>query len=282
MNHARQFKAAMTRKYVLTGFALALAGTLMNATIPAIAQQGPSSAGPADPELIEDLVVANRILADHGVVDGYGHVSVRHNLDPDRFLISRSLAPELVTAGDLLEYDLNGDAVDLQGRGQYSERYIHAAIYKARPDVMAVVHNHSPSVIPFSVSDVKLRPLYHMASFMKDGLPVFDIRVESGITDMLVRSPDRAAPLAETLGDSNAVLMRGHGITVVGPTLRQAVARSIYAEINAARQLDAISLGGEVTYLDPLEAQATLDGGENGGFTRPWDLWKRAALQDMR
>ncbi len=282
MNHARQFKAAMTRKYFLTGFALALAGTLMNATIPAIAQQGPSSAGAADPELIENLVVANRILADHGVVDGYGHVSVRHNLDPDRFLISRSLAPELVTADDLLEYDLNGDAVDLQGRGQYSERYIHAAIYKARPDVMAVVHNHSPSVIPFSVSDVKLRPLYHMASFMKDGLPVFDIRVESGITDMLVRSPDRAAPLAETLGDSNAVLMRGHGITVVGPTLRQAVARSIYAEINAARQLDAISLGGEVTYLDPLEAQATLDGGENGGFTRPWDLWKRAALRDMR
>ncbi len=282
MRHARQFKTAMTRSYLLKGLSLALAGILMNATIPAIAQQGPSSAGPADPELIEDLVVANRILADHGVVDGYGHVSVRHNLNPDRFLISRSLAPELVTADDLLEYDLNGDAVDVQGRGQYSERYIHAAIYKARPDVMAVVHNHSPSVIPFSVSDVKLRPLYHMASFMKDGLPVFDIRVESGITDMLVSSPERAAPLVETLGDSNAVLMRGHGITVVGPTLRLAVARSIYAEINAARQLDAIRLGGEVTYLDPLEAQAMLDNGENRGYTRPWDLWKRAALRDMR
>jgi len=282
MRHARQFKLATIRRYFLKGFSLALAATLLNVTIPAIAQQGPSSVGPADPELIEDLVVANRILADQGVVDGFGHVSVRHNLDPDRFLISRSLAPELVTADDLLEYDLNGDAVDLQGRGQYSERYIHAAIYRARPDVYAVVHSHSPSVIPFSVSDVKLRPLYHMASFMKDGLPVFDIRVESGITDMLVRSPDRAAPLARILGDSNAVLMRGHGITVVGPTLRHAVARSIYAEINAARQLDAINLGGEVIYLDPLEAQATLDNGENRGFTRPWDLWKRAALRDMR
>ena len=282
MRHDRQFNNAMTRRCFLKGSSLALAGALTNATIPAIAQQGPRSAGRADPELIEDLVAANRILADHGIVDAFGHVSARHNLDPDRFLLSRSLAPELVTAGDLLEYDLNGDAVDLQGRAQYSERYIHAAIYKARPDVHAVVHNHSPSVIPFSVSDVKLRPVYHMASFMKDGLPVFDIRVESGITDMLVRSPDRAAPMAETLGDSNAVLMRGHGIAVVGPTVRHAVARSIYTEINAARQLDAISLGGEVTYLDPLEAKALLDNGEHRGYTRPWELWKRDAMRDIR
>jgi len=282
MRHDRQCNDPITRKRFFNAPSLLLAGALVIAAVPVIAQEGPRSAGSADPELIENLVAANRILAAYGVLDGFGHVSVRHNLDPDRFLISRSLAPELVTADDILEYDLNGDAVDLQGRAQYSERYIHAAIYKARPDVHAVVHNHSPSIIPFSVSDVKLRPVYHMAAFMKDGLPVFDVRAESGITDMLVSSPDRAAPLAVVLADSNAVLMRGHGIAVVGPTVLHAVARSVYTEINAARQLDAIRLGGEVTYLDPLEAQAMLDGGEHRGYTRPWELWKRNVMRDLR
>ncbi len=282
MRHDRQCNDSITRKRFFNAPPLLLTGALLIAAPPVTAQENPRSAGPADPELVENLVAANRILAAHGVLDGFGHVSVRHNLDPDRFLISRSLAPELVTADDILEYDLNGDAVDLQDRGQYSERYIHAAIYTARPDVHAVVHNHSPSVIPFSISDVKLRPVYHMAAFMKDGLPLFDIRMESGITDLLVRSPERAAPLAEVLGDSSAVLMRGHGIAVVGPTVQHAVARSIYTEINAARQLDAIRLGGKVTYLDPREAQAMLDGGEHRGYTRPWELWKRNVMRDLR
>jgi len=249
---------------------------------PARAQDGPSSVGPADPGLIEDLVAANRVLVRYGVLDGMGHVSVRHNLDPNRFLLSRSRAPELVTADDILEYDLNGDAVDLQGRAQYSERYIHAEIYRALPDVNAVVHNHSPAVIPFGVSDVPLRPVYHMASHMLDGIPVFDIRDDFGITDMLVTSPERGRSLVKALGDSASVLMRGHGIAVTGPAIPYAVGRSIYTQINADLQLKAISLGGNISYLDPGEAQAQLDRGEHRGYSRSWELWKRDALAAMR
>lgn len=244
----------------------------------ALAQDAPQSAGAADPQLIEDLVAANHILAAHGVLDGFGHVSVRHNLDPDHFLMSRSLAPELVIANDIMEYDLNGTAVDSQGRGSYSERFIHAAIYRARPDVMAIVHSHAPSVIPFGVSSVRLRPLYHMASFMLDGIPVFDIGDKFGITDMLVKTPERGDALAAALGDSAVVLMRGHGMTVVGPAIPFAVARSIYTEINAGLQRDAIALGGDVKYLDPAEAQARVDAGENEGYERPWQLWKREVM----
>jgi len=244
-------------------------------------QDGPTSAGPADPSLIEDLVVANRVLVRYGVLDGMGHVSVRHNLDPNRFLLSRSRAPELVTTDDILEYDLHGNAVDLQGRAQYTERYIHAEIYKARPDVHAVVHSHAPAVIPFGVSDVPLRPIYQMASHMLDGIPVFEIRDDFGMTDMLVTSPERGRSLVKALGDSASVLMRGHGIAVTGPTIRHAVGRSIYTQINADLQLKAISLGGKITYLDPREAQAQLDRGEHRGYSRSWELWKRDALAAM-
>lgn len=245
------------------------------------AEDGPESAGPANPELIEDLVVANRILVRYDVLDGMGHVSVRHDLNPNRFLLSRSRAPVLVTADDILEYDLNGVAVDLHGRPQYSERFIHAEIYKARPDVNAVVHNHSPAVIPFGVSDVPLRPIYHMASHMKEGIPVFEIRDDFGITNMLVNTPERGASLVKALGDSPSVLMRGHGIAVTGPALPYAVGRSIYTQINADLQLKAISLGGNITYLDPGEAQAQLDRGEHRGYSRSWELWKRDELAAM-
>jgi ribulose-5-phosphate 4-epimerase/fuculose-1-phosphate aldolase len=242
------------------------------------AQPAPSSAGPADATLVEEVVAANRILAAQGIVDAYGHVSVRHDRDRNRFLLSRSLAPELVTADDLIEYDLDGNAVDLRGRSQYSERYIHAAIYRARPDVNAVVHNHSPSVIPFGISDVPIRPVYHMGGFIGPGLPIFDIRERFEMTDMLVSDAARGAELASRLGDRPAVLMRGHGVAVVGPSVSFAVGRSIYLEINAAIQLQAIGLGGDVTYLDPEEARRVLASGENRGYERPWELWKREAL----
>lgn len=245
------------------------------------AQESPTSVGPPDPQLIEDLVAANRVLVRYGVLDGMGHVSVRHNLDPNRFLLSRSRAPELVTADDILEYDLNGVAVDLHGRAQYSERFIHAEIYKALPDVNAVVHNHSPAVIPFGISDVPLRPVYHMAAHMLEGIPVFDIRDDFGITDMLVTSPDRGQSLVKALGDSASVLMRGHGIAVTGPSIPYAVGRSIYTQINAELQLKAIGLGGNIIYLDPGEAQAQLDRGEHRGYSRSWELWKRDALAAM-
>src|SRR5499425_377370 len=152
------------------------------------AQAASASAGPADPKLIEDLVAANRILVDQGVVDGYGHVSVRHEKAADRYLMSRSIAPELVTAADIMEYDLDSVPVDPRGRTSYLERFIHGEIYRARPDVRAIVHNHSPSVIPFGVTGVPLRPIYHMSAFLGEGVPVFDIRNAGGpATDMLIR-----------------------------------------------------------------------------------------------
>src|SRR5205085_8070319 len=148
--------------------------------------QAPASAGTPDPALIENLVAAYRILAQQGVLDGFGHVSARHNRAANRFIMSRSLAPELVTAGDLIEFDLDGNAVDARGRALYSERFIHAEIYRARADVKAVVHAHAPSLIPYGATSVPLRPVYHMASFIGDGVPIFDIRKAFGVTDMLV------------------------------------------------------------------------------------------------
>jgi len=187
----------------------------------------------------------------------------------------------MVTAADILEYDLDGNAVDPRGRVSYLERFIHAAIYKARPDVQSVVHNHSPSVIPFGVSSIPLRPLYHMAAFIGAGLPVFDIRKYSGVTDMLVTDLDRARGLVEVLGNNDGVLMRGHGSAVVGPNIRFAVGRSIYLELNAKLQVQAVSLGGSVTYLDPEEATAVKTSGELVGYTRPWELSKNKSSETM-
>jgi HCOMODA/2-hydroxy-3-carboxy-muconic semialdehyde decarboxylase len=255
--------------------AITAAASLMLATSQLRAQDAPASAGPVYPAIIEDLVAANRILAEQGIFDAFGHVSVRHPRDPSRFLLARSVAPELVTADDILEYDLDGVPVNLNGRSQYSERFIHAEIYKGRSDVNAIVHNHSRAVIPFGVSSVPIKPVFHNAAFIGDGLPVFDIRDAAGITDMLVSDAARGSALTRTLGDEPAVLMRGHGVAVVGPSLRHAVGRSIYLEANARVQLEAIGLGGEVTYLAPEEAEAVMKTGENGGYERAWELWKR-------
>jgi len=244
----------------------------------AAAQTAPASAGPVDRALIDDLVAANRILADQGVVDGYGHVSLRHPADPQRYLMSRSIAPELVTAGDVMEYDLDSTAVDARGRTSYLERFIHGEIYRVRPDVKAVVHNHSPSVIPFGVSTAPLRPLYHMSAFLGGGVPVFDIKVAAGQpTDMLVRTPALGRALAQTLGDHPVALMRGHGAVVVGDSLPRVVFRSVYTEVNARLQAQAMALGGPVTYLDDEEARRA-DASVGGTVPRPWELWKKKAL----
>jgi len=258
-----------------------IAAVLLALAAPAVlAQNGPSSAGPADPSLIQDLIAANRTLAAHGIVDAYGHVSVRHDKDPNRFLMASARAPELVSETDIIEYDLDAMPINLNGRSQYSERYIHAEIYKARPDVMSVVHNHSPSVIPFGISSVPIKPVYHMAGFIGEGLPIYDIRDASGMTSMLVNNVQRGGALAAELGDRPAVLMRGHGVAVVGPSIPFAVGRSIYLEANAAIQLQAIGLGGTVAYLDPEEARLVLQDGENRSYDRPWELWRRQALGD--
>jgi HCOMODA/2-hydroxy-3-carboxy-muconic semialdehyde decarboxylase len=262
----------ITRRHLMAGGASALAATLIW-TRRAAAQR--TSAGPADPQLIEDLVAANHILVDQGVVDGYGHVSARHDRDANRFLMSRSVAPELVTAADIMEYDLDAEPVDPRGRSSYLERFIHGEIYRARPDVRAIVHDHSPSVIPFGVTGAPLRPLYHMSAFLAAGVPVFDIRTAAGAdTDLLVRTPALGRALAQVLGPRPVALMRGHGAVVVGPSLPIVVFRSIYTEMNARLQAQAMALGGPVTYLSPGEAQRA-EAAVAGTVGRPWELWKQ-------
>jgi ribulose-5-phosphate 4-epimerase/fuculose-1-phosphate aldolase len=262
-----------TRREFLALSALGVAGVLLDR--PGFAQQAPVSAGPLNPALSEDLVAANRILADQGVLDAFGHVSARHDKNPERFVMSRSLAPALITADDLIEYDLDGRGVNVRGRGEYSERFIHAEIYRARRDVNAVVHAHAPSLIPFGVSSTPLRPVYHMAGFFTETIPIFDIRSVAGMTDMLVKDSGKGRALAQTLGNRPAVLMRGHGVAIVGPSLPFAVGRSIYLELNARIQLQAMALGGGVTYLDPEEARKVIESGENRSYDRAWELWKR-------
>jgi ribulose-5-phosphate 4-epimerase/fuculose-1-phosphate aldolase len=233
----------------------------------------------ADPGLIDDLVAANRILDRQGVVDGFGHVSVRHGTDPARFLLARSMAPGLVTAADIMEFDLNGSPLDPRGRVAYVERFIHSEIYKARPEVKAVVHSHSPSIIPFGVTTVPLRPIYHMSSFLGAGVPVFEIREAAGpATDMLIRSPELGAALARVLGASTVALMRGHGNVVVGESIQQVVFRAIYTEVNAKLEAEALRLGpGQVNFLNPDEAaNATLT--NNRALGRAWELWKHQAF----
>ncbi len=237
-------------------------------------------AAPAHPQLIEDLEAANRILADQGVFDAFGHVSVRHDRDPGRYLMSRSLAPALVTAADVMEYNLESVPAAPRGRSLYLERFIHGEIYKVRPDVGAIVHHHSPSVIPFGVSRRPLRPISHMAAFLGAGAPVFEIRDAAGMTDLLVRTPALAQALARTLGASAAALMRGHGAVVVGPTIQHAVARSVYMEMNARLQQQAMALG-PVTYLDPEEARKA-DATVSGSYGRPWELWTRTSPRRAR
>jgi ribulose-5-phosphate 4-epimerase/fuculose-1-phosphate aldolase len=227
----------------------------------------------ADPALRLELVVANHILAAEGVVDGFGHVSIREQ--PGYFLLARSMAPSLVTLNDILTFDLDGAVCGGDTRAPYLERFIHAAIYRARPDVCAIVHSHSPAALPFAaVKTEKLRPIYHMSSFLGAGAPVFEIRDAGGdATDMLIRNQPLGEALARSLGGEAVVLMRGHGSTIVGATLRQAVFRAIYTEINARVQTAAMGMG-EVTYLNPAEAAAAT-AANDGQINRAWDLWHR-------
>jgi ribulose-5-phosphate 4-epimerase/fuculose-1-phosphate aldolase len=226
-----------------------------------------------DAALSEDIVIGSRVLAEFGVVDGFGHVSARHPTNPNHFLMSRSLAPALVTADDIMEFDLDGNAIDVRGRSLFLERFIHSEIYKARPDVMAVVHTHSPGVIPFGVSQVPLRPMFHNAAFLAAGVPVWDIRKDFGETDMLVRDPSRGKSLAEKLSDKPVVLMRGHGDATVGPSVKMAVFRAYYTDVNAKLQSQAIALGGDINYLTPGEG-AKADAINFAVLDRIWNLWK--------
>jgi ribulose-5-phosphate 4-epimerase/fuculose-1-phosphate aldolase len=237
------------------------------------AQTSGNSIPGADAGLIDDVVTGSRVLADFGVLDGFGHVSARHPANPNRFLMSRSLAPALVTADDIMEFDLDGNAVDARGRSLFLERFIHSEIYRARPDVMSVVHTHSPGVIPYTVSQVALRAVFHNAAFLAAGAPVWDIRKAFGETDMLVRNAAIGKDLALTLADKPVVLMRGHGDVTVGPSVKLAVFRAYYTDVNARLQSQAIALGGKPNYLTPGEG-AKADAVTLAVVERIWNLWK--------
>jgi ribulose-5-phosphate 4-epimerase/fuculose-1-phosphate aldolase len=219
--------------------------------------------------LLDDLVAANRILAAQGILPGYGHVSVRHPGNPNRYFMSRSLAPELVTVDDIVEYDLDSNPVNANARSGYLERFIHGEIYRARPDVMAVVHNHSPTVISFGIGTTPLRPVFHQAAFFLDGIPIWDYR-DFGIADgALVDTPARGRALALALRDRPVVMMKNHGVAIVGVSLPMVVGRSVTLEENATMQTAALARGDEITYLEFDKETPGSD------FLRAWDLWKR-------
>jgi ribulose-5-phosphate 4-epimerase/fuculose-1-phosphate aldolase len=255
----------------VVGLSVALSG---HQTAPA---STPESAGPVSEALLGDLVAANHILAHEGVFDAYGHISVRHPSDPSRYLLARSLAPALVTVGDIIEYDLDSNAVDARGRASVLERFIHGEIYKARADVRAVVHSHSATVIPFGITNVPLKPVFHMAAFLYPGVPIWDVRnvADPEAPAMLVRNSAIGQSLSQALGDKPVALMRGHGNVVVATDVRLAVRNAIYTEVNARLQTVAIGLGGPITYVSPTEGAAMA--GAQGDLGRAWELWKRAA-----
>ena len=233
----------------------------------------PTSGGPVERALLEDLAAASRILADQGVFDAAGHVSMRHPGDAERFLMSRSLAPALVGADDIMELSLEGEACHARGRSVFLERFIHGEIYRARADVMAIAHGHAPAVIPFGVVATPLRAMYHNAAFLAAGVPVFDIRETFGATDIVVGSREKGAALAEALGDKSAVLLRAHGFVVVGPDLQAAVFRAVSIEVNARVQLQAALLGGPIAALDAEEGRKA-DAVTLATVGRSWEIWK--------
>ena len=234
----------------------------------------PRPGGAVEREVLEDLAAASRILADQGVFDAAGHVSMRHPRHTERFLMSRSLAPALVTAADIMEFSLDSEACDARGRTPFIERFLHGEIYRKRPDVMAIAHGHCPSVIPFGLVATPMRATYHNAAFLAAGVPIFDIRDRFGATDIVISGSEKGAALAEALGDKSVVLLRAHGVVVVAPNLQAAVFRAVFTEISARVQLQAAVLGGPIAALDAEEGRKA-DAINLATVGRSWELWKR-------
>lgn len=237
---------------------------------------GASAPGGKD-AAVNDLVIANHILANKEVLDGYGHVSIRNPDNPNQYFLARSMAPGLVTAADIMTFDLDSNPLGGDTRVSYAERFIHGEIYRLRPDVKAIVHSHSPELIPFGVTDVALRPIYHMAAFLDTGVPVYEIRDFRGPDSktMLVDSAQLGKALARVLGKSSALLMRGHGGVVVAADLPQVVGRSIYLQIDAKLQAQAMTFGRPINFLAPGESVPPAV----SSFGRAWEIWKREAEQ---
>ncbi|HXQ49862.1 MAG TPA: class II aldolase/adducin family protein [Stellaceae bacterium] len=240
---------------------------------------------PALGELLADLVAANHVLYDQQVLDGLGHVSVRDPRDPQRFLMARALAPGLVAADDILTFDLDGKAVEATRHAVYIERFIHAEIYRSRGDANAVVHSHSPAVIPFGVTTKPMQPVSGTAAFLALGVPVFEIRDLVAASDLLISTAELGKALARTLGSGAVALLRGHGNVVVGSELREVVSRAIYTEINARLQMQAIAIGGPINYVSADEAAAIgRMGATRGreGLQRSWAMWREQAERHRR
>jgi len=226
--------------------------------------------------LARELVTANHILAREGVTDALGHISVRHPDRPDRFFLSCSRSPELVKLDDIMEYDLDCNPIDQRGRTMYFERPIHGAIYQARPDVVSVVHNHAYEVIPFGLTRRPLRPCVHPAAGIGAHVPVWDSRTSFGDTNLLITDMEKGKDLARGMGESNSVLMRGHGCLVLGGSIKQAVINAVYFKINASLVLQCLQIGDDITYLSDGEIELTrkIVYADNS-VTRMWDYWSR-------
>ena len=231
--------------------------------------------------MLEELVTANRILAREGVVDSFGHVTIRHPDHPDRFLMSRARAPDCVEVSDIVTFALDGTPLDAGDRKPYLERFIHGACYEARPDVHAVVHNHSPSVIPFGVTGCNLKPFMHVCASMGHEVGIWDSQDKFGDTDLLVSDMAMGRDLAKFLGPGRTALMRGHGAVVVASNLRHVVFTSIYVELGAKLQMQAMQMG-EIKYLTKGEVDAVI--GKMGPYTlnRAWENWCRRADRPMQ
>jgi HCOMODA/2-hydroxy-3-carboxy-muconic semialdehyde decarboxylase len=236
------------------------------------------AAGAVDRAVLEDLAAASRILVDQGVFDAAGHVSMRHPGNPGRFLMSRSLAPQLVTAADIMEFDLDCVPCEAKGRNGFLERFMHGEIYKKRADVIVVAHSHSASVIPFGLTHTPMRAMYHNAAFLAAGVPVFDIREKFGVTDIVVDTQAKGAALAKVLADKPVALLRAHGMVVVGPNLLVAVFRAIFTEVSARIQQQASALGGPIAALDAEEGRLA-DVVNVATVGRSWDLWKKRVMK---
>jgi len=230
-----------------------------------------------------ELVVANRILAREGVVDAFGHISVRHPDNPERYFMSRSRAPELITRDDLMEFKLDGEAIDLQDRTPYGERFIHGSIYEKRPDVHSVIHNHSHEIIPFGATKTtSLRAVAHVGSPIGHNVKTWDIRDKFGETNLLVVNMDQGRDLATTLGDGRVALMRGHGAVIAAANIMNAVMTAVYLQVNAKLQLMTLQLG-EPVYLSDAEVDNCFETQTSPlGLDRAWEYWvARAGVKDI-
>ncbi len=257
----------MKRIFVMFGFVL-------TSQVGAATVQEQIEQNPAVKTAVEELVIANHILYDQNAVDGYGHISVRNPVNPNTFFLARSVAPSVVRVEDIMEFDMNGKALNGDTRVAYGERFIHSGVLRNRPDINSVIHGHASPVLPYGLTGTTLKPVYHMSAFLGEGAPIFEIRdfaKPNPDTDMFVSNADLGDALSKTMGLQYFVLMRGHGYAAGADSIKKAVFRTVYAIQNASIQAEAMKMG-QVQYLTPGEAATSQETIEKT-IGRPWQLW---------